>query len=391
MPSTDDDDLLFRLNALKKSQITLSQSPRSFPLPHKITASEETDDNDLAARFQRLGFSARTSNATNLVPPPLDPAPFREYGVETEKGVTSYSEEDGKTLEELLHDIGPEEQWKLDPEDPKEIEKLLHKAKAALLPEGIDAAKNQVSESERWSEIRTARPEEDHSHHDLQTSEEEDEAKRADGQDEREAEDVITRALAEVDIDQRHGPENGSDRDQDVKISPANAEDMYAEGEEFDRNTGSESTLELPSAPSTLPDLSSESQARMSTSSAKASASVNDLAARLARLSASPSPSRSSPDLPSVPSFSPTKKSARLAKSKAKAGPKQYNDAEIDSWCIICCDDATVKCLGCAGDLYCTRCWKEGHKGESAGFEERMHRAVEMKRDGPSARVASWS
>ena len=49
---------------------------------------------------------------------------------------------------------------------------------------------------------------------------------------------------------------------------------------------------------------------------------------------------------PSAPTTAPTKS---LSKNKAK-----FTDAEIESWCIICLANANVRCLGCAGDLYCT-------------------------------------
>ena len=61
-------------------------------------------------------------------------------------------------------------------------------------------------------------------------------------------------------------------------------------------------------------------------------------------------PSPSIPDDLAFPS-APTTAPRALSKNKA-----EFTHAEIDSWCIICLADANVRCLGCAGDLYCTVC-----------------------------------
>lgn len=67
--------------------------------------------------------------------------------------------------------------------------------------------------------------------------------------------------------------------------------------------------------------------------------------------------------LPSVPTTAPSRP------TKAPG----FSHQEIDSWCVICCDDANVLCFGCDKDLYCWGCWREGHIGESAGLEEKNH------------------
>ena len=41
-------------------------------------------------------------------------------------------------------------------------------------------------------------------------------------------------------------------------------------------------------------------------------------------------------------------------------------------WCVICNDDASVRCQDCGGDLYCGQCYKELHRDR----EERGHRTV---------------
>lgn len=56
-----------------------------------------------------------------------------------------------------------------------------------------------------------------------------------------------------------------------------------------------------------------------------------------------------------------------------------FNDSNLDDWCIICQDDARIRCLSCDGDLYCLSCWEEGHISADAGLEERNHRWVLYK------------
>ncbi|KAG6117841.1 hypothetical protein E4U13_000761 [Claviceps humidiphila] len=115
--------------------------------------------------------------------------------------------------------------------------------------------------------------------------------------------------------------------------------------------------LDLPSAPET----------ETSTSSTL----ISDLTARMAALRHS----ADTPELlPSVPTSQPSKPVNRLT-SKTR-----YTDDDMDSWCTVCLEDATLQCTGCDGDVYCTRCWREMHLGPAAHFDDVDHKAVQFTR-----------
>ena len=44
-------------------------------------------------------------------------------------------------------------------------------------------------------------------------------------------------------------------------------------------------------------------------------------------------------------------------------------------WCCVCNEDATVRCLNCDGDLFCRRCWTEGHP--KSDLEMARHRLID--------------
>ena len=381
MPDLDD-DLLARLNTLRKSHVSSDNSSKYAEFPKKSTSIDANDDDNLAARFRRLTSSTSNNNLATEAPPDVHTGCSEELGSALPQSEAEWNEEDDRTLDELLRDIGPEDQWKLDPEDPKKIGKLLDEAQKALSLEDVEQSSQNNADYNGIDTGESAKAKKESMQGSLPDTESEEISQHVAEQDESDAEDVVARALIGAEVDKRHELESTSDLHQSTRAVPEAIDDLHADPSDQEVHSSLQKTVEFPSAPLTLPDTTSDTYARASTSSAQASPSINDLAARLARLSTSPSPRQSSSStLPSVPSFSPSKKSIRLTKARQRPSKRQYSEAEIDSWCIICCDDATVKCLGCDGDLYCAKCWREGHKGESAGYEEKMHRAVEMNRD----------
>ncbi|PWN42228.1 hypothetical protein IE81DRAFT_140821 [Ceraceosorus guamensis] len=59
---------------------------------------------------------------------------------------------------------------------------------------------------------------------------------------------------------------------------------------------------------------------------------------------------------------------------------KQGNEEEEDmeGWCCICNEDASLQCVGCDSDPYCSQCWAEGH-GRMDRDELREHKTVPLE------------
>lgn len=308
MPDQDD-ALLARLNALRKSPVTLSKTD-SLDTP---STPQRTADSDLTARFRSL-----TPNNT-LASPSL------------EKEDTEHNEEDDRTIEELLGDLGPEEQWSVQRDEGERIRDLMAEAKSALPAEKTEQAEGK----ELDIEVGVIEPENED-----EEDQDEDKEQDQDKKDDEEADDYVQRVLAELEFDKKYG----------------GVEDEEDEGDKKEGH--GDNGLSLPSAPTESPSSPAPNQ----------DDNIDDaLSARFASLS-----------LPGVPSFNPANKPVNIQKSVKSNLPK-YTDEDMESWCCICNEDATIKCMGCDGDLYCQECWSEGH-GTGPG-QERGHRALAYAKD----------
>lgn len=329
-----DDDLLARLNALKKSHISFDTTPSvpaAIPAPEPVVDDEPITD--LAARFRRLGGAGTSANTTPTKGVSGAAGPLNEDA--------EHNPEDEKTLDELLQELGQAHEWNISNEDEKDVGKLVAEVRQILPVEPQGA---EITERKRGIAGDPDRPD----------GGDEEGSEASDAQDEQEADDYVARVLAELDLEEKYRNDNPESEDEDGASDHAAASDATTPvkpaptappSDPYGRNDSP--SLELPTAPTAPPD-----------DFDRATAVDNHLTARMAALS-----------LPSAPSFAPSDKPIKVTKA-------QFTDEQIDSWCIICYADATVKCLGCDGELYCRGCWREGHVGPDAGFEERGHRWV---------------
>ena len=290
-----------------------TQKVQRFLWNHKPCRSKHRQHQDLEARFQKFG----------LVSPPSAALALGKKHSTLDNECLSDDAEQEQTLEELLSDLGPEEQWYVGQDEADDAQKLLSEAKHA-----ISSSRNDHEASKTGNDaLAPAEPSEGEAASGRENK------PSIDNVDDLETAAALEKILQEADNENEEA--SGIHDEATAKGRPAVGRDP--------------SSFELPSAPGDLP-------------SSPSRGGNEEVDGGLLRL-------------PSVPTTTPARKRAAV-----KPRLPQYTDEEIDTWCIICNDDATVRCLGCDGDLFCAKCWKEGHVGPEVGMEERTHRWVKFLR-----------
>jgi hypothetical protein len=309
-------------------------------------------------------------------------------------------------VEELLAELGPEQDWSIKRDDENEIENLLREAQTSLkdAPELVGDAD---LEKQRIHDVPTTSSDTERSHKlpavDLSVfqpePESDDEAdlpqqSRAEIKKsvDDEADETLQRILDEI----QHEPLDEAQEDtKAIDENPPPYSTVYPDAP-AEQNHRSQShpqsnafDYDLPSTPSKDPNPPNPSNPSPANPTSTAPSTDASLATRFASLTTSilaPATSSSAFSLPSAPTFLPTTSASDRTDTSGrnpnlKTDTTAYADSQIETWCSICTDDATLRCLGCDGELYCTNCWMEGHRGEDAGREERGHKAVLFGKD----------
>ncbi|OTA06794.1 hypothetical protein A9Z42_0075570 [Trichoderma parareesei] len=385
MPEDIDKSLLERLQALRGSSSGASPGRAAAPIQFTVDVIERTKpatrEDALAARLKSLraaddGSAAsprrekKALTATTTAPQGSSPSlSHSNTAGATDAACAEKSEEldndedvdrifstDDQTLEELLGDVNPDGTTPAQEEPSDEqVRALLEELSRAVPKDDDNAGGNQEDDRARDSDD-------------------------SDGEQmQAQITDVIAQFQDEAAIDAARQSPKHDDDDDDVTASAQQNQDQEPDQ---DTQEDGDVDLALPSLPPNLDDLSSFSPHRPSTTTtttaAKADA-IDDITARIAALRAPAAAEEedASFSLPSVPSSRPSAGDKPVRRLTSKT---DYTDDDIDGWCTVCLDDATLQCLGCDDDPYCTRCWREMHVGPAAAFDDRSHKAVQFTR-----------
>ncbi|KAF4450924.1 Zinc finger FYVE domain-containing protein 19 [Fusarium austroafricanum] len=337
MPNELDKSLLDRLNALRGNNAG-QEKPASTEIKVDLIERKKapTRDDTLAARLKSLRDrgdepspapkstqSAKTPQQPAKPTPQAEKAPKKDSPALENEEDESMFQTDDQTLEELLGDVEPEESFQAEPDDAQ-VKALLEQLADSIPQDGKD----------------------DKDKKDQDSDDSDGEAMNKD------VDEVIARFRDEVEVE--------------AALAKTKTPDPESESEPEQINTKT-SDIALPDVPSDLADIPASNRA--------GSTDIDDLTARLAALRA-PSPDEDSLALPSVPTSKPSGQPVNRLTSRTN-----YTDDDVDSWCTVCLEDATVRCPECDDDVYCTRCWYEMHRGPQAGFDERSHKAVQFTKD----------
>ena len=329
-----DSDLLARLNALKPSTVHFNKATDLVDKPHAVESRqiESKTGDDLTARFAALsGVSKDEGLAREEI------AAHPEL-LEPDLDVNFDFPGDETAIDDLLADLelsdvkgaAGEQDWKDATKQTGNARDLLKEARLALRKPSIDDEENSDLTRERESLDHGA----------------------ATGEDAREIRNPNAAIEGETPAPNDEVDELVRAAVEDVaNEAPANeheADSVIAEGKDCEPSEEpSLADLGLPAAPTDLPTIGGDDEDTDYT-------------------------------LPAAPTYKP-----RDDFEQTDSGD------DVETWCIVCLEDATLRCVDCDGDLFCDRCFAEFHHCESAGSEERNHKAILYEKTKKEQKVKS--
>ncbi|KAL2184408.1 hypothetical protein L209DRAFT_693083 [Thermothelomyces heterothallicus CBS 203.75] len=395
-PPSSDRSLLDRLNALKPTSITFDKSANPASATGPGTRSESKED-ALTARLRVL--RSQTSGEK-----PGEGAPQTQGRAQQPGRPDAVRDGAGTAASPLVDQAGTQ---------PSSVSPKGHRSpKQNMFSHQI--ADSQVDDEEAVDELLEALADEDF---ELAAAEDEEPAPRQSRDDEAERVSDLLRSLqhdAGASTPQGSNPPSADDsdhsdgeqmtravetvlsqiRDEIRSLPPPGAtlakEDDNQPAEDCQQKPGGdgdEPSFTLPAVPSQLPDPATTTTTTTTTTMATDGGGDDfekDISARLASLRGFGS--LDALGLPSAPTFRPQDRhgqSSSVPVGKNLLRPSRYSDEDQKTWCIVCLEDAAIRCIGCDNDVYCARCWKEMHVGPSAGYDERGHQWAKLERNAP--------
>ncbi|OIW25965.1 hypothetical protein CONLIGDRAFT_513435 [Coniochaeta ligniaria NRRL 30616] len=378
----DDRSLLDRLNALKPTSVSLDKEEPKLALSALSTAEPTSKEDALSARLRTLrnasasprspphesgtlspGPQAQPQLARDIPASPLSKSqlPLRPPGEPADDenaDIDPLFHTDDSTLDEFLESLNLEDDVSLDQPPPLTFDPKDEAKKVAALLEEL------------------GKPATDPSRHDRDGKDDDD----SDGEEmSAQVKKVLSRALDEAELDRSlSAQEPGHDDAQHAAADSKQEADIPGPSPPQDPTSKSDDTdpFSLPTVPSQLAD-----PIPSSTSQGGPADFESSIAARMAALKGV-SYGTSDTDafgLPQAPSFNPDER-AEPRPSFAGRLHGGYTDEDQKTWCVVCLEDATIKCIGCDDDVYCGRCWRDMHVGPRAGYDERGHQWVKFER-----------
>lgn len=340
-----------RLRTLRNASASTSPHPPN-PGPGTVSPKQHTQPQ-----------VARDTTATPPSRSQISTGPSEENPEDGDADLDPLFHTDDHTLDEFLKTLDLEDDVSLDHPPP-------------LISDPRDEAKKVAALLEELG-----KPTFDPSHHDKDDQSDDD----SDGEEmTAKVKQVLLRALDEAELD-RSPSAQGPDRDEahaaPLKQEEAGPPNPSPPQDQPPKTDDTADPFSLPAVPSQLVD-PAPSASRDDSEPADFESSI---AARMAALKGVSYGAPGDTDafgLPQAPSFNPDERAAEQHKPPSFGGwlHGNYTDEDQKTWCVVCLEDATIKCIGCDDDVYCGRCWRDMHVGPRAGYDERGHQWVKFVR-----------